>query len=360
MLTKSSKIVILLCMILIFPVIYLLRERLTPSESERADQADATVELYDNNLTFEPAYLALHRTGELKLRGEQLWEIMGNCRLCARLCDINRLEGETGFCRAPGTRLFVASAGPHFGEERPLVGWGGSGTIFLSHCALRCVFCINWNVSQEGMGVELSLEELAAEMMALQNRGVHNINLVTPNHYVAHIVKAIDIAAGKGLRLPIVFNTCSFIPVEILRKLDGIIDIYLPDIKFSSGEVASRLAAGASNYPEVAKAAVLEMYRQVGGIEINADGIATRGLMIRHLVMPNNAGGSLEILDWIANYLPKDTYVNIMAQYRPVFKAHEFEEIARNITEDEYREVVYRARELGLTNLDIQGFWMLQ
>lgn len=312
------------------------------------------------SLEFEPAYMALHRTGELRKRGEALWAKMESCRLCPRNCGINRIEGETGICRAPGTLLYVASAHAHFGEERPLVGWGGSGTIFFSHCALRCVFCINWDISHRGSGGDISVEELADVMIRLQNGNVHNINLVTPNHYVAHIVKAIDIAAGKGLRLPIVFNTCGFVPMEVLTLLDGIVDIYLPDIKFWSGEVAGRLAAGATSYPEVVKAAIIEMNRQVGVAKPGEDGVMTRGLMIRHLVMPNDTAGSVEIVEWIAENLPKETYINIMSQYRPSFRAHEFEEIARAITRDEYRVVVERAKEMGLTNLDIQGFWWIE
>ncbi len=308
---------------------------------------------------FEPAFLELHRTGELRERAERLWEMMRSCRLCPRDCKVNRIEGETGICRAPGTRLYIASVHPHFGEERPLVGRGGSGTIFFSHCALRCVFCINWEVSHKGRGKETSIEELADMMLELQRKGVHNINLVTPNHYVAHIVKALDLAADWGLRLPIVFNTCSWVPLEILKLLDGVIDIYLADIKFWCGEVAARLAAGAKCYPEVAKVALLEMHRQVGVAKPGEDDLITRGLMIRHLVMPNNAAGSVEIMEWIAENLPKDTYINIMSQYRPVFRAHEFPEIARRITSDEYQQVVERAKELGLTNLDIQGFWWL-
>lgn len=357
---KVLKISVLLGLILLFIFIIWISddrrdENITEIEPEEGEQM-----LAQESVGFEPAYMALHRTGELRERGEKLWAKMESCRLCPRNCRINRIEGQTGICRAPGTKLYVASAHAHFGEERPLVGWGGSGTIFFSHCALRCVFCINWDISHEGSGGEISVEELADVMIKLQQREVHNINLVTPNHYVAHIVKAIDIAAGKGLRLPIVFNTCGFVPIEVLRLLDGIVDIYLPDIKFFSGEVAGELAAGAANYPEVVKEAILEMNRQVGIAKPGADGIMTRGLMIRHLVMPNDKSGSVEIMEWIAQNLPKETYINIMSQYRPSFRAHEFEQIARAITRDEYREVVERAQELGLTNLDIQGFWWLE
>ena len=270
---------------------------------------------------FEPAYLELHRTGELRRRAEALWQSMESCELCFRRCAVNRLEGETGFCRAPGTRLIISGAHAHFGEERPLVGRGGSGTIFFSHCPLRCVFCINWQVAHRGLGHERSIEELAEMMLELQRRGTHNINLVTPTHYVAHILKALDIAVGRGLRLPIVFNNCGWVPLEILEALDGVVDIYLPDIKFWCGEMAARFAAGAKCYPEVAKAAILEMYRQVGTAKPGEDGVMRRGLMIRHLVMPNNAAGSVEIMEWIAENLPPDTYINIMSQYRPIFRA---------------------------------------
>ena len=310
-----------------------------------------------DQLSFEPAYLALHRTGQLGQRAQELWNMMASCRLCPRGCGVNRLAGETGFCRTPGTRLFVAAAHAHFGEERPLVGWGGSGTIFFSHCALRCVFCQNWEIAHDGRGQERSIEQLAELMLALQRAGVHNINLVTPNHVVAHIVKAIDIAAGNGLRLPIVFNTCGFIPLETLKLLDGVVDIYLPDLKFWSAEVAGELAAGATSYPEIAKQALIEMNRQVGVANPDADGIIRRGLMVRHLVMPNDKAGSVNIMEWIAENLPKDTYVNIMSQYRPLFRAHLFPDIARTITREEYMAVVERAQELGLTNLDIQGSW---
>lgn len=357
---KGLKISIILALVfgLGFITWVMAEQRVDYQIEEQLEVGEGVLE--EVNSVFEPAFMELHRTGELSERAEKLWEMMGGCRLCPRFCGINRIEGETGICRAPGTQLYVASATAHFGEERPLVGWGGSGTIFFSHCALRCVFCINWDISHRGSGGEISIEELADAMIELQSRGVHNINLVTPNHYVAHIVKAIDIAAGNGLRLPIVFNTCGWVPLETLKLLDGIIDIYLPDFKFWSSEVASRLAAGAESYPEVVKAAILEMNRQVGIATPGEDGVMTRGLMIRHLVMPNDTSGSLEVMEWIAENLPKETYINIMSQYRPSFKAHEYQEIARSVTPDEYRQVVERAKELGLTNLDIQGFGWLE
>ena len=309
---------------------------------------------------FEPAYLKLHKTGELKKRAEKLWAIMESCQLCPRRCGVNRLKGMRGFCRAPGATLVVSSFHPHFGEERPLVGNGGSGTIFLTHCNLRCVFCQNWEISQLGRGSERDIDELAGMMLRLQKIGCHNVNLVTPTHYSAPILKALDIAAERGLRLPIVYNTSGWERLEILKLLDGIVDIYLPDFKYWDSDMSAKYSSGAESYPEVAKAAILEMHRQVGVAKPAQDGIMQRGLMIRHLVMPNNVGGSEKIMEWIAGNLPKDTYVNIMAQYNPVHKAYDYPEISRRITSEEYKKVVERAQEMGLTNLDIQGYWWLQ
>ena len=309
---------------------------------------------------FEPAYLKLHRSGELKRRAEELWKIMEECQLCPRRCGVNRLKGKSGFCRAPGAQLVVSSFSPHFGEERPLVGEGGSGTIFLTHCSLRCVFCQNWEISHLGRGAEINVDELAGMMLRLQKIGCHNINLVTPTHYSAPILKALDIAAGKGLRLPIVYNTSSWERLEILKILDGIVDIYLPDIKYWDSEMAAKYSSGAESYPEITRKAVLEMHRQVGVAKPAEDGIMHRGLMIRHLVMPNNVAGSEKVVEWIAKNLPKDTYVNIMAQYNPLYKAYDYPEISRRITREEYVKVVDKARESGLTNLDVQGYWWLR
>lgn len=358
--SQTLKITVLLVLVLILIGVVVLSARGPNRNTVRVAPDDRTQMPDQGSLSFEPAFMALHRTGELRQRAEKLWAKMASCRLCPRQCRVNRLAGQTGFCRAPGTRLYVAAAQAHFGEERPLVGWGGSGTIFFSHCALRCVFCINWQISHEGRGEAISVEELAEMMLMLQRRGVHNINLVTPNHVVAHIVKALDIAGGKGLSLPIVFNTCGFIPMETLELLDGIIDIYLPDIKFWSAEVSGELASGATSYPEVVQQAIIEMHRQVGIARPDADGLMRRGLIVRHLVMPNDKAGSIEIMEWMAEHLPLETYINIMSQYRPTFRAHLFPDIARALTGEEYRTVVERAQELGFTNLDIQGFWWIR
>ncbi len=304
---------------------------------------------------FEAAYLALHRTGELKRRAGALRAMMGECRLCPRECGVNRLQGERGFCRAPGARLVVSSAQPHFGEEDPLVGRNGSGTIFFSHCNLRCCFCQNWEVSMKGEGAECDAGDLAAMMLCLQGLGCHNVNLVTPTHFVAHILEALDLAAGQGLRVPVVYNTSGWERLEVLRLLDGVVDIYMPDFKYGDGALAGKLSSGARDYPETTAAAILEMQRQVGAARYAPEGVMLRGVIIRHLVMPNDAAGSGWVMEWIARNLPRDTYVNIMAQYRPAWKARDYPEIARRITAGEYRAVVGKAMELGLTNLDIQG-----
>ena len=247
--------------------------------------------LGNKGISFEPAYLKLHRNGELKKRGERVWSMMKSCNLCPRECGVNRLQGEEGFCHA-SSQLEVSSYNPHFGEERPLVGRGGSGTIFFTNCSLRCVFCINWEVSHAGQGSPRSIDELSAMMLHLQKMGCHNINVVTPTHYMPHILLALDQAAGKGLRLPLVYNTCGWERLEILRMLDGVVDIYLPDFKYSKREMAAKYSADAFEYPEVTKASLLEMYRQVGVARPKSDGMVYRGLMIRHLVMPNNVSGT--------------------------------------------------------------------
>jgi putative pyruvate formate lyase activating enzyme len=304
---------------------------------------------------FEPSYLPLHRSGELKRIGDELWAMMESCELCPRMCGVNRLEGGEGFCGA-SSKLEISSYHAHFGEERPLVGRGGSGTIFMTNCGLRCVFCINWEISHGGQGSERSIEEFAEMMLELQGRGCENINIVTPTHYSPHVVLALDLAAAKGLRLPLVYNTCGWERVEILRALDRVVDIYLPDFKYYSSEMAAKYSAGAGSYPEVTRAALLEMHRQVGVAKSASDGVMRKGLMIRHLVMPNGVSGTKQVIEWIAGNLPKDTYLNLMSQYRPEYRAFDYPEIARRLTRGEYDEAVRWAREEGLTNLDAQGY----
>ena len=288
---------------------------------------------------FEPPYLTLHRSGELKKRGEELWQVMESCHLCPRQCGARRLDGQKGFCQST-SRLMISAFPPHHGEERPLRGQGGSGTIFFTNCGLRCVFCINWEISQGGRGKKRQIEDFADMMLKLQEMGCHNINIVTPTHYSPHILLALDVAAGKGLKLPLVYNTCGWERVEILKQLDGVVDIYLPDFKYWDPEMAAKYSSQARDYPEGAKRAILEMHRQVGVARPASDGLMYRGLMIRHLVMPNRVGGTKQIVEWIASNLPKDTYLNLLSQYRPTYKADDYEEISRRLTRDEYEGAV--------------------
>lgn len=304
---------------------------------------------------YSPRYLELHSKGELRARAEILWDMMRSCSICPRECGKDRLGGQRGDCSA-NANLEVSSYNPHFGEERELVGRNGSGTIFFTNCSLLCVFCINYDVSQMGRGRRQRISNLSDMMLSLQRRGCHNINLVTPTHYAPHILKALDIAAGKGLNLPIVYNTCGWEKLEVLQLLNGIVDVYLADFKYDDPEAADKYSPGAKTYPEVTKAALLEMHRQVGAAYPDVTtGLMNRGLMIRHLVMPNNVARSEKVMQWIGANLPKDTYVNIMSQYRPMFKAHDFPEINRGITRQEYNQVISAARRAGLTNLHLQG-----
>jgi len=301
-------------------------------------------------------YLNLHRSGELKKRGQQLWDIMEKCALCPRMCGTNRLSGERGSCGA-NAQLEISAHHPHFGEESPLAGSGGSGTIFMTHCSLRCVFCQNWDISHGGAGTECSIEDMAGMMLALQRHGCHNINIVTPTHYSPHILLALDLAASKGLRLPLVYNTCGWERVEILKILDGVVDIYLPDFKYSDGEMAAAYSSGARTYPEVTQKALLEMNRQVGVAIPAADGLMKRGMMIRHLIMPNRVSGTRKVIEWIAANLPKDTCLNLMSQYRPTHMAEAYPELSRSIARQEYEGAIRQAEVAGLTNLEIQGYY---
>jgi len=299
-----------------------------------------------------PGYARLEEEGKLRERVERARAELENCRLCPRLCGVNRAAGETGFCDS-AARAKVNSHSAHFGEELPLVGRSGSGTIFFSNCNLRCVFCQNYPIAHFGRGREVSDEALAETMLDLQRRGCHNINLVTPTHLLPNILGAVRIACLKGLRLPLCYNTGGYERVEMIRLLDGIVDIYLPDLKFIDPEEAARYAvAGPLDYPKNAKAAIEEMHRQVGVLQTDERGIARRGLMIRHLVMPNRVAGTKEFVRWVADKLSKDTYVNIMAQYRVEYRAFEFPKIARAITPGEFLEAIDWAGEAGLTNLD--------
>jgi len=305
---------------------------------------------------FQPGYHRLSHTGELQKRGKELWKMMRSCSLCPRECGAERLNGERGICQSSSI-LEVSSYHPHFGEEECLVGRGGSGTVFLTNCSLRCVLCINWEISQGGEGSQRSVDDLARIMLHLQHIGCLNINVVAPTHYSPHIVLALDNAVRQGLRLPLVYNTCGWEKIEILKILDGVVDIYLPDFKYSDSKMAETYSSGAEMYSEMTKEALIEMNRQVGVALPAADGIMYKGLMIRHLVMPNNVSGTKDVLTWIATHLPKDTYVNLMSQYRPMYKAFDYPDISRQLSADEYLNTVKWAKEAGLTNLDIQGMY---
>ncbi len=303
--------------------------------------------------TYTPGYLELHRSGELKRRGEILWQMMDVCRLCPRECETKRLDGQKGDCGSTD-RLEVSSFHPHFGEEEPLVGDGGSGTVFMTHCSLRCVYCINWQISMGGEGRERSIEELAQMMLRLQKMGCSNINVVTPTHYSPHIVLALDEAAGRGLNIPLVYNTSGYEKVETLRLLEGVVDVYLPDFKYFDGEMAGKYSSEAFDYPQHARAALKEMHRQVGVALPSPGGMMHRGLMIRHLVLPNGISGTEKIVEWVAQELPRDTYFHLMSQYTPSYQAGRYDELSRRITRSELNSAIRHAREAGLTNLHVQ------
>ena len=286
-----------------------------------------------------PAYETLDREGKLAQRVKQAYALFENCQLCPRKCGVNRQKGERGFCRAP-IKPVVFSYHPHFGEEISLVGGKGSGTIFFSNCNLRCIFCQNWPISHEGRGKEIQDEDLADMMLQLQKMGCHNVNLVTPTHVMPNILNATRMALRKGLQIPVVYNTSGYERLEILKILDGIVDIYLPDMKYMDADKAAKYSAGASDYPEVTKKAIIEMHRQVGVLKLDQQGIAIRGVMIRHLVMPNRVAGTEKFITWVVETLPKSTYVNIMAQYRVEYKAYDYPEIARGVTAQEFLEAM--------------------
>jgi len=268
---------------------------------------------------FEPAYLALDRSGELSKRVGAALDELETCNACPRNCGVNRLDGETQVCNT-GRYARVASASPHFGEEDCLRGWNGSGTIFIACCNLQCVFCQNWDISQSAAGAECHPDTIAGIMIELQGRRCHNINFVTPEHVVPQVLEAIAEAIPRGLSIPIVYNTSAYDSIESLRLMDGIVDIYMPDFKFWSRESA-RTYSRAKNYPEAARAAIREMHRQVGDLRFGADGVARRGLLVRHLVMPGQTDETAAIARWLADEISPDTYLNVMGQYRPDYEA---------------------------------------
>ena len=298
----------------------------------------------------EPAYVALLQSGELDRRVAAAMARLSCCELCPRRCRVNRSQGEFGFC-ATGRHALISSAGPHFGEEAPLVGRRGSGTIFIASCNLGCDFCQNDEISHERLGREVTADEWADLMLRLESQGCHNINIVTPSHVIPALLEALAAAARRGLRLPLVYNTGGYDHPDALALLEGIVDIYMPDFKFWDGAVSDRYAR-APDYPEWARKAVREMHRQVGDLEVGPDGIARRGLLVRHLVLPEGRAGTLEVCRFLVRDVSVDTYVNIMDQYDPLGKIPPGDPLARRITPAEYAEALKHARHTGLWRFD--------
>ena len=281
---------------------------------------------------------------------EQALAVLENCCLCPRRCRVDRLKGESGKC-STGRHAVISSFGPHFGEETPLVGSGGSGTIFFAFCNLKCCFCQNYSISQLGEGHQVSAKEVAGMMLSLERKGCHNINFVSPTHVVPQILEALEIAVEAGLSVPLVYNSGGYDAVDTLKLLEGIIDIYMPDMKYSDEQNAQRFS-DIKDYPELNKAAVKEMHRQIGDLQLDADGVATRGLLIRHLVLPNGLAGTTEVCRFLSQEISTNTYLNVMAQYRPSFKAFDIPELARPISREEFTEAVKTAQSHGLNRLD--------
>jgi putative pyruvate formate lyase activating enzyme len=297
-------------------------------------------------------YIDLYKSGELLDRVRKAYAVLESCDLCPHDCRVNRLRGETGVCGA-GVKPKIASSNVHRGEEPPISGTRGSGTIFFSHCTLRCLFCQNFPISQMGNGETITTSRLADRMLKLQRQGVHNINLVTPGHFLPQILAAIWIAIPRGLRLPLVWTSSGYEKADMLKLLDGIVDIYLPDMKYAD-EAPAVTYSSATAYREINRSAVLEMFGQVGHLALDEDGIAVKGLIIRHLVLPEGKAGSRETLRWIAENPGHETHVALMNQYFPAYQAPEIPGIHRKISDDEYREAVAALEEAGLENGWIQ------
>ena len=297
--------------------------------------------------TYQPAYLNLLKSSDLKKRVAEAYRHLSICDVCALKCPIDRRAGELGACKT-GERARVSSYGPHFGEEDPLRGHRGSGTIFFTRCNLRCQYCQNHDISQTDTGHEVEPEELASIMLDLQEQGCHKINLVSPSHVVPQILAGVLIAAQAGLHVPLVYNSGGYDSIIMLQLLNGVVDIYMPDMKYADPKIGHKFSK-IPNYPQVNQAAVKEMYRQVGDLQLDASGIATRGLLVRHLVLPNNLAGTDQVVGFIADQISTNTYFNLMDQYRPAFRAHDLPELNRRITQAEYQEAIQRAKESGLT-----------
>lgn len=295
-----------------------------------------------------PAYLQAYNNGKLERLIEQALKLLESCCICPRKCKVNRLKNETGFCKT-GRKPKVTSYMPHRGEEPPISGERGSGTIFFSHCNMSCVYCQNYEFSQLGEGREVDFEDLAQFMLELQALSCHNINLVTPAHVMPQILKALHIAISKGLNLPLVYNTGGYELPEIIRLLDGIVDIYLPDMRYADTQMSIKYS-NAPDYPKYNQASVKEMHRQVGVADIDDEGIIKRGVVIRHLVLPNDICGTEKTMKFISEELSKETYISLMSQYTPYYKAHEFHDISRRVTFEEYEEARKIMHKYGLYN----------
>ena len=299
-----------------------------------------------------PVYLRTYQAGRLNQLIEETFKLLESCCICPRRCGVNRLKNEKGFCKT-GLKPKVCSFMPHHGEEPPISGVHGSGTIFFSHCNMSCVYCQNYEFSQSGQGREVEFEELAKFMIDLQDMGCHNINLVTPTHVMPQILKALSIAIPKGLKIPVVYNTGGYELPDIIKMLDGIVDIYLPDARYADNDMSIKYS-GAPDYPEYNQDALKEMHRQVGIANIDNQGIIKTGLIIRHLVLPNNISGTDKIMKVIAKELSAHTYISLMSQYRPCHKVSQFKDICRRITYEEYEYAKQAMQEQGLNNGWIQ------
>jgi putative pyruvate formate lyase activating enzyme len=299
----------------------------------------------------EPSYLSLYRSGELKRRADALEARLAGCDICPRRCGKDRLAGQTGFCHS-GALPIVASVCAHHGEEPPISGTRGSGTVFFGNCNLRCVYCQNYQISQDHRKLrsrEMGSHALAEQLLKLQGQGCHNINFVSPSHFVPQMVRAVFEAVQMGLKIPLVYNSSGYDSVDTLQMLDGIIDIYLPDIRYASDETARRFSS-ARNYVAHSRAAIKEMYRQVGNLVTDENGVAQRGLIVRHLILPDRLAGSEESLTWLAKEISPEVTVSVMAQYYPTHHAGRFLPLSRRINESEYDEVVDLLSRLGMDN----------
>ena len=303
-----------------------------------------------NSDTFQPGYLKLQQEGELSRRIETLWAKLESCDICPHQCKVNRLQDQKGICQT-GKKAKVSSFGPHFGEESPLVGRYGSGTMFFAYCNLGCIFCQNYDISHLGEGYPVDEEKIAEIMLSLQNLGCHNINFVTPTHVVPQIVKALPFAIGQGLNVPLVYNTGGYDSIDTVKLLDGIFDVYMPDLKYSDDKIAQRYCS-AKDYSKTVKQAIKIMQKQVGDLVIDERGIALKGLLIRHLILPEDLAGTYQAMKFISEEISQNTYVNLMDQYRPCFKANDYPPLDRRITPMEFARAVKIAQDFGITRLD--------